>query len=67
MISRWRLGQADEAMVDLMRQLELDAIAANMMQNILFGSGHYDGQIDGDFGTESQGAATAWIADGCPD
>ncbi len=31
MISRCRLGQADEAMVDLMRQVELDASEANMM------------------------------------
>ncbi len=67
MVSRCRLGQADEAMVDLMRQVELDASAANMMQKILSGSGHYTGQIGGEFGIESQAAATAWIADDCPD
>ena len=67
MFALCRLGQADGAMADLMRTVELDGNAASRIKKLLFKVDYYAGVIDDAFGSESQAAATAWIADGCPD
>ena len=62
---RCHMGLAAGAEADWKEAMRTGAVLATSMQSDLKAKGHYFGAIDGEFGSGSEAALTAWVADGC--
>ena len=62
---RCYLEMADGAERDWLEALRTGRVSEAGLQRDLQKAGHYSGEIDGNFGSGSRAALSAWVADGC--